>query len=93
MSNLEVVPNAPEDPLAPRYYWNLNQDKIYDFNNDTHLVGEDGSPYGVYKGNHSIVYSGDTPMEQGKSLLNNSGRICLLDEVKFYDRVVKPEEL
>lgn len=71
------VSNAAEEMLKPRYHWNFNQDKSYDFNNDTHVVGEDGSPYGVYEGINKIIYTTDTPFNTGRSFdsRNTNGRI------------------
>jgi hypothetical protein len=62
------VPSAPADPYKPRYHWNLNHDQTYDFNNDKFIVGDEGSPYGIYEGPEKIQYSADTPTGKGRSL-------------------------
>lgn len=65
---IEVVPQAPEEPLRPRYYWKFNDDCGYDFNNKVFVIGEDGSPYGKYDHMMPIDYSSDTPTGLGRSL-------------------------
>jgi len=78
INNLETIPEAPEDAKVPRYNWKFDQDKEYDFNHENFIVGEDGSPYGVYEGVHRIVYSMDTPLGTGRSfdLGGSKGRVC-----------------
>ena len=68
VSGPHLVPPAPEDPVKPRYRWDFNHDKAYDFNSDKFVVGEDGSPYGTYEGPGKIRYSEDTPSGKGRSL-------------------------
>jgi hypothetical protein len=63
-----AVPPAPADPIRPRYHWKLDHNQAYDFNNDRFIVGEDGSPYGVYEGSGQIQYSNNTPTGIGRSL-------------------------
>ena len=63
-----TIPDAPHELLAPRYSWNLNEDCDYDFNNSTNVIGEDGSPYGRYQRINEIIYSEDSPLNEGKSL-------------------------
>lgn len=65
---IRMVPDAPAEPFAPRYYWDLDQKRDYDFNNLTDIVGADGSPYGKYQMIRSVKYSEDTPLKRGKSL-------------------------
>jgi hypothetical protein len=65
---LAIVPDAPEDPFTPRYYWDLDADRHYDFNNETHVVGADGSPYGEYQSIETPSYSSDSPLRSGRSL-------------------------
>src|SRR5690606_19659531 len=68
LSSIANVPDAPAELPIARYYWNLNQDHEYDFNNKKYVVGEDGSPYGKYEGINEIVYADDTPNGTGHSL-------------------------
>jgi hypothetical protein len=66
--SMSSVPDAPAELFAPRYAWHMDADKVYDFNNATHVIGEDGSPYGRYEGIRQVVYSNDTHGEKGRSL-------------------------
>ena len=72
-----TITDAPHELLAPRYSWNLNEDCDYDFNNSTNVIGEDGSPYGRYQRINEIMYSEDSPLNEGKSLdlRGTSGRV------------------
>ena len=65
---LDVVPDAPRDPSNPRYAWDLDADRHYDFNNSTHIIGTDGSPYGEYQGMENPAYSTDSVLRSGRSL-------------------------
>ena len=65
---LVMVPDAPKDPLTPRYFWDLDEDRNYDFNNYTHVVGADGSPYGEYQAMGNPSYSMDSMLRTGRSL-------------------------
>jgi hypothetical protein len=71
------VPDAPPELFAPRYAWDLDANHDHDFNNATHVIGQDGSPYGRYQGRHEIVYSEETPAMEGRSLdfRENDGRV------------------
>lgn len=65
---LDFVPDAPGDPLNPRYFWDLDEDRYYDFNNHYYAVGADGSPYGRYQGLGIPSYSTDSILLSGRSL-------------------------
>lgn len=67
-TTLALVPEAPADPIAPRYYWDLNGTRTYDFNNDTHVIGADGSPYGEFQNFTQPRYSNDSTFKGGRSL-------------------------
>lgn len=73
----KMIENAPESTIKPRFQWSLNKDKDYDFNNEKLIVGEDGSPYGIFIGEKPLGFTNDTPMGIGKAadLRNNNGGI------------------
>lgn len=65
---IPVVPDAPADPVGPRYYWDLDARRTYDFNNDAFAVGADGSPYGEYQNLKAPPLAKDSPFGGGRSL-------------------------
>jgi hypothetical protein len=65
---IAIVPEAPADPAGPRYYWDLDERRSYDFNNETHVIGADGSPYGEFQNLALRPYSDDSPFKGGRSL-------------------------
>jgi len=67
-TELALVPEAPAEPVAPRYYWDLDGRRTYDFNNDTYAIGADGSPYGEFQNITDRPYSDDSTFKGGRSL-------------------------
>jgi len=76
-AGLSVVPDAPADPAGPRYYWDLDEDRTYDFNNNNVAVGADGSPYGLYQDMSVTNYVADSYNGLGQSLdfSSTTGRV------------------
>jgi|GEM_PF-1417555 len=72
LPNVRYVSDAPSDPKASRYAWNLDDNQKYDFNSDKFIIGKDGSPYGTFEGNDASIYTTDTPVKKGKSLKLNT---------------------
>jgi hypothetical protein len=77
-TGLPIIPELPEDPLGPRYYWDLDEDRTYDFNNNQFVIGADGSPYGAYENISDPTYVADSPLSSGKSFdfAQTNGRIA-----------------
>lgn len=81
INEIPIVPEASgsKDSIKLRYQWNLNEDHIYDFNNETMVVGAEGSPYGVYQNIDKPLYSQDshTGMCCSLDLRGTKGRVVL----------------